>query len=81
MSESKEPIQMHPGDKPWERTISFHRPLQYYFKALGKNGLYVSRLEEWSSNKLSELGPKKVAEDKARHEFPLFLFLEATKTC
>lgn len=79
LSESKEQIQMHPGDKPWEKTISFHRPLQFYFKALGKNNLFVSRLEEWSSHKFSEFGPKKAAEDKARQEFPLFLFLECTK--
>lgn len=80
ISESKEQIQMHPGDKPWEKTISFHRPLQFYFKALNKNGFFVSKLEEWSSHKVSEIGPKKDAEDKARKEFPLFLFLEATKT-
>lgn len=79
LSASKEAIQMHPGDKPWEKTISFHRPLQFYFKALGKNGLFVSRLEEWTSHKVSEAGPKKAAEDKARKEFPLFLFLEATR--
>jgi ubiquinone/menaquinone biosynthesis C-methylase UbiE len=79
LSESKETIQMHPGEKPWEKTISFHRPFQFYFKALNKNGLLVSRLEEWSSHKTSEEGPKKAAEDKARHEFPLFLLLEATK--
>jgi len=81
LSESKEQIQMLPGSKPWKKTISFHRPLQFYFKALSKNGLLVSRLEEWSSHKTSEVGPKKASEDKARHEFPLFLFLEATKTC
>ena len=80
LSESKEPIQMHPGAKPWEKTISFHRPLQFYFKALSKNNLFVSRLEEWSSNRESEPGPKKFAEDQARHEFPLFLFLEAIKS-
>jgi len=79
LSESKESIQMRPGEQPWEKTISFHRPLQYYFKALNKNGLFVSKLEEWVSHKTSEAGPKKDAEDKARHEFPLFLFLEATK--
>lgn len=79
LSESKEPIQMHPGDNPRDKTISFHRPLQFYFKALGKNGLFVSRLEEWISNKTSAAGPKKEAEDHARHEFPLFLFLEAVK--
>lgn len=81
MSESKESIQMHPGDKPWQKTISFHRPLQFYFKALNKNGFLVSKLEEWNSNKVSESGPKKEAEDRARHEFPLFLFLEAVKSC
>jgi ubiquinone/menaquinone biosynthesis C-methylase UbiE len=80
ISESKEQIQMHPGDRPWEKTISFHRPLQFYFKTLSKNGFYVSKLEEWCSHKTSEPGPKKAAEDKARHEFPLFLFLEAVKT-
>jgi ubiquinone/menaquinone biosynthesis C-methylase UbiE len=79
MSESKEGIQIHPGDKPWQKTISFHRPLQYYFKALGKNGFCVSKLEEWTSQKISETGPRKDAEDKARHEFPLFMFLEADK--
>jgi ubiquinone/menaquinone biosynthesis C-methylase UbiE len=79
LSESREQIQMHPGDKPWQKTISFHRPLQYYFKSLNKNGFFVSKLEEWSSHKISEMGPKKDAEDKARKEFPLFLFLEATK--
>ena len=79
LSESKEQIQMHPGDKPWEKTISFHRPLQFYFKALNKHGFSVSKLEEWVSHKTSEEGPKKEAEDKARHEFPLFLFLEAVK--
>lgn len=79
ISESKEQIQMHPGEKPWEKTISFHRPLQYYFKLLTKNSLLVSRLEEWSSHKTSEEGPKKAAEDHSRREFPLFLFLEAMK--
>lgn len=80
MSESRERIQMHPGDKPWEKTISFHSPLQFYFKALNKAGFAVSRLEEWTSHKTSEPGPKKAAEDRARHEFPLFLFLEAVKS-
>lgn len=79
LSESKEAIQMHPGNNPREKTISFHRPLQFYFKALSKSGLFVSRLEEWSSNKISEPGPKKEAEDRARHEFPLFLYIEAVK--
>lgn len=79
LSESRAQIQMHPGDKPSEKTISFHMPLQFYFKILSKNNLLVSRLEEWNSHKISETGSKKDAEDKARREFPLFLFLEAVK--
>lgn len=79
LSQSKEEIQMHPGDKPWEKTTSFHRPLQFYFKMLNKYNFCVSRLEEWNSHKISDEGPRKNAEDIARREIPLFLFLEAVK--
>jgi len=79
LSESKVQIQMRPGDNPQEKTISFHRPLQFYFKLLSKYNFLISGLEEWNSHKVSEVGPKKEAEDKARREFPLFLFLEAVK--
>jgi SAM-dependent methyltransferase len=91
ISESKINIEMHPstsslapgraggqaGHSPGEKTISFHRPLQFYFKFLNKNGFAVSRLEEWNSNKKSQPGPRAKAEDKARKEIPLFMFLEA----
>ena len=43
LSESKVKIQMHPGANPSDYTISFHRPLQFYFKLLGKNKFCVSR--------------------------------------
>lgn len=79
LSESKEEIQMHPGKKPWEKTISFHRPLQFYFKILKNHGFSVLNLEEWNSPKKSEPGPKAVPEDIARREIPLFLFLQAGK--
>lgn len=77
LSELKTKIQMHPGDKPSEYTLSFHRPLQFYFKALHKAGLAVSALEEWNSHKKSEPGPRAKAEDTSRKEIPLFMFLEA----
>lgn len=80
LSESKSKIQMRPGDKPSEYTISFHRPLQFYFKAFQKAGFCVSRLEEWNSRKKSESGPRAKAEDRVRKEIPLFLMLEAVKT-
>ncbi len=77
MSELKLPIQMHPGDQPKDVTWSFHRPLQFYFKALRQAGFLVEDLEEWTSNKKSQPGPKAKAEDRGRDEFPMFLALSA----
>lgn len=79
MSESKVEIEMNPSKKGGATTVSFHRPLQYYFKTLANNGFVVARLEEWLSHRESELGPRKKAEDRARKEIPLFLFLEVLK--
>ncbi len=79
LSESRAEIVMHPGENPKEKTISFHRPLQIYAKALEKSGFMIARIEEWNSHRKSENGPRKDAEDRARKEFPLFLFIEASK--
>src|SRR3989338_2876640 len=78
LSESKVKIQMRPGEHPQAHTITFHRPLQFYFKALGKNGFRVRRLEEWISDRTSQPGPRAKAGTLARHEIPLFMALEAT---
>lgn len=77
MSELKLPIEMHPGDSPAEVTWSFHRPLQSYFKALKGAGFVVEELEEWTSHKKSQRGPKAKAEDFAREEIPLFMAIKA----
>lgn len=79
MSESKAVIDMNPSKPGTSETVSFHRPLQYYFKTLANAGFAVARLEEWLSHRESEKGPRKGAEDRARKEIPLFLFLEAQK--
>jgi ubiquinone/menaquinone biosynthesis C-methylase UbiE len=82
MSESQNKIDMNPGKNKIEDknfTISFHRPLQSYFKALTKAGFVVSRLEEWISHKESQKGPRAEEEDRMRKEIPLFLCLEAKK--
>jgi ubiquinone/menaquinone biosynthesis C-methylase UbiE len=79
LSESKVEIQMHPGDKHGQVTTSFHRPLQYYFKAFNKAGFAVQLMEEWNSHKKSQDGPRAVPEDVARKEIPLFLCLVAVK--
>jgi len=82
MSEAKIEIDMNPGvasAKAKKATMSFHRPLQSYFKALGKAGLAVTRFEEWVSGKESKPGARAAEENRMRHEIPIFLFLEATK--
>lgn len=80
LSESKIKIDMTPGaTKDKKFTVSFHRPLQVYMKALSKYGFAVTRLEEWESHRASQRGPRKEAEDKARKEIPLFLAFESTK--
>lgn len=75
-------IDMTPGTKNEREkkyTVSFHRPLQEYVKALAKAGLVVVGLEEWISHRTSEKGPRQKAEDRARKEFPLFLTIVAQK--
>lgn len=79
LSEARVKIQMHPGDNPYQHTITFHRPLQLYFKMLHRNRFCVSRLEEWISHRRSQVGPRAAAEDRARKEIPLFLAIEATR--
>jgi ubiquinone/menaquinone biosynthesis C-methylase UbiE len=56
----------------------FHRSLSDYSKALNDTGFSIGIMEEWVSNKKSE-GPMAPMEDRARDEFPLFLFISAMK--
>ena len=79
LSESRVEIVMDPGKTGREKTVSFHRPLQMYFKAFQKAGLAVTRLEEWTSHKESDSGPRAGAENRARSEFPLFMMIELAK--
>ncbi len=82
MSDIKERIEMNPGTLQTHEkrfTISFHRPLQTYFKGLNKAGFLVGRFEEWISHKKSNPGPRSVAEDKIRKEIPIFAIIEAVK--
>ncbi|OHA21559.1 MAG: hypothetical protein A2849_04015 [Candidatus Taylorbacteria bacterium RIFCSPHIGHO2_01_FULL_51_15] len=79
LSSLKIEVNMHPGSDTGEKTISFHRPLQAYAKALAKQNFCICRLEEWNSTRKSEKGPRAQAEDRARSEIPLFLTIEAQK--
>ena len=58
-------------------TITYHRSLQVYFKALKTAGLYVDGLEEWTSHKSSHPGKRSRAENRARKEIPMFLAVRA----
>ncbi|MCX6718978.1 MAG: methyltransferase domain-containing protein, partial [Candidatus Taylorbacteria bacterium] len=80
MSERCEKIDMTPGESSEAKkkfTVTFHRPLQVFFKALKKSGFAVTRLEEWISHKKSEKGPRAEEEDRMRKEIPMFLCFEA----
>jgi ubiquinone/menaquinone biosynthesis C-methylase UbiE len=78
LSEKTIDILMHPGKRPQQKTISFHRPLQYYIKVGQGAGFTLARLEEWISHKKSEPGPRQKEEDRMRKEIPLFMMLEYT---
>lgn len=56
----------------------FHRSLSDYSKALKEAGFKIEFIDEWISNKKST-GSKAAMEDRAREEFPLFLFIKAEK--
>lgn len=82
MSEIMTRIDMNPGEKNPKKkkyTVSFHRPIQKYFRELNNVGLLISKFEEWISNKKSQKGPRQKAEDHARKEIPIFACIEATK--
>jgi len=82
MSDSQHKIDMTPAKDRQIRktfTVSFHRPLQSYFKALNKAGFAVARLEEWISHKQSQPGPRAEEENRMKKEIPMFICLEAIK--
>jgi SAM-dependent methyltransferase len=79
LSVREEKIKMHPGDAPEVTTITFHRPLQFFFSCIAEGGLMVGRLEEWISHKASDSGPRAKAENVARKEIPMFMCLEILK--
>lgn len=80
LSPTKIPITAHPGKSDSAITWSFHLPLESYVKFLAASKMSVIDLEEWTSHKVSEPGPKAKTENTARQEFPLFMAVVATKS-
>jgi len=75
-------IDMNPGNKNTKTkifTTTFHRPFEEYLNTFSKAGLTFNFMKEIYSNKVSEKGVRKNAEDTARDEIPVFLFLEFIK--
>lgn len=66
------------GAKP-VTTVTFHRPVEAYVKALAAAGLLIDALEEWPSTRSSQPGPRAAEENRARREIPLFLAIRAVK--
>ncbi len=69
------PILMHPGREQSETTSSFHKSLADLMACAFSAGFVLGDLEEWHSDKQSEPGPRSLAENRAREEFPLFMAL------
>ena len=80
LSQKRTTIEMNPGQKNSPTTVSFHRSLQDYSKVLANCGFSLARIEEWISHKQSQPGPRKITEDRARKEIPLFMLHEAKKS-
>ncbi len=79
LSEVAIEIMQNPFRGGEEKTVTFHRSLQWYMKIFKKHGFAITGMEEWISHKKSQIGSKKELEDRARKEFPMFLALELKK--
>jgi ubiquinone/menaquinone biosynthesis C-methylase UbiE len=79
LSEISIPITLNPFKGKTTKTITFHRPLQWYTKLFKSTGFVITTIEEWISHKKSEPGPRQKAEDAARKEIPLFMAIELKK--
>jgi len=79
MSDLDVPIVAHPGERRSEKTVSHHRPLSHYVNEMGTRGLAIVGMEELVSDRVSDSGPRAKAENRARHEIPMFLVIKAVK--
>lgn len=83
MSQRSQDIVMNPGEvSSGARAITtqtHHRPIGTYISAIGKSGLLVDTIEEWSSKRVSEPGPRAKAENHAREEIPMFMAIRAIR--
>lgn len=67
------------GEQGPSQSQHYHRPLQFYLRALGRAGLAVLDAEELCSPHRGSSGSRSAAEDQAQREFPIFLLLKAQR--
>lgn len=83
MTERSQSIVMNPGQVSSGAaaitTQTHHRPMSSYINAMSGAGLLVDTVEEWSSKRTSEPGPRAKAENTARHEIPMFMAIRGIK--
>lgn len=83
LSPGQKEIVMNPGAASEGRdrvvTITYHRPVQTYVRAMAEAGLLVDALEEWASRRVSQPGPRAAEENRARQEIPMFLAIRGRK--
>lgn len=73
------PIQVRPGAEPHRVAMTYHRPLSAYTAALASAGFAIAVLEEWTSSRASDSGPRVRAENASRSEIPVFLTIRAER--
>ncbi len=78
MSSLEIPINMNPSDRNSELTWSYHYPISKITEMLINNGFLISKLGEWTSDKVS-VGSASKMENAARSEFPLFMTIVGVK--
>lgn len=83
MTPTPRDIVMNPGQaahgKPAVTTTTWHRPLHAYVKALVEAGFTIDAMEEWTSHRKSDSGPRATEENLARREIPMFMAIRAVK--
>ena len=83
LSEHRHDIVMNPGEVSGGAdavtTSTVNRPIMSLLNACAGAGLLIDRVEEWTSSRTSEPGPRAEAENRARDEIPMFLAWRAIK--
>ena len=72
------PGEVAKGEQP-VLTLTYHRPLQTYVRAIRDSGMLVDAIEEWPSSRTSKPGPRAAEENRSRREIPMFLAIRAIK--